>query len=145
MPTESRRYAGFTLIEFSLVVSIIGLLLAIAVPVFQNYSIRAKNAECLHIASSAKLFVYDMAMSQGIPIDSGNLQFPGWPGPISTEYCSSVTIADGTGVITVTTNVPGSSGTFTLTPTQASISDAIQWDCTSNVPSQYAPKPCRGS
>jgi len=144
--TRLDRQAGFTLIELMIVIAILAILLSIAIPAYQNYSIRAQNTECLSIAGSAKAFISETVQSQGVAVDSGSVDLSTWTAPAATENCSSVAVADGTGVITVTTSVQGSSGTFTITPSQASLTDAIQWNCTApGVPANHAPASCRGS
>jgi hypothetical protein len=62
--------------------------------------------------------------------------------PTNTENCSDLSIAAG-GVITVDSTVPNGSGTLTFTPTQASVTDAVEWDCTSGIDPNRLPAECR--
>jgi type IV pilus assembly protein PilA len=138
--------AGFTLIELMIVIAILAILLAIAVPAYQNYAARAQNSECLNLANAAKTFVSESAQSQGVTIGSGNADFSNWVSPAPTPHCDSLQVTDGTGVITVSTSVGGIAGEFVLTPTQDDSSNAIDWDCTSpGIPTSHTPAECRGS
>jgi len=62
---HSRRSGGFTLIELMIVVSIVAVLVALAVPAYQEYNIRAKVAECMLMAAPAKLSVSEYRSTTG--------------------------------------------------------------------------------
>jgi len=135
---------GFTLIELMIVIAILAILLAIAIPAYQDYTVRAQNSECISIAAGAKTFVSETSQSQGVTIASNAGDFADYVAPSTTQFCQNLAVADGSGIITVDT-LAGSTGTFTFTPTQSLLTDAIEWNCTSSVPANEAPASCRGS
>ena len=87
-----KKQQGFTLIELMIVIAIIGILIAIALPAYQDYSIRTKNAECLSVAASPKLAITETYQSNGFM--PANLAAAGYTGA-ATPYCNAA--VSGTG------------------------------------------------
>jgi len=112
-----RVQKGFTLIELMIVVAIIGILAAIAIPAYQDYTIRAKVTEGINLAASAKTTVAEGFESGGV--EGMNAAASDWSF-VATKYVNSITITPDTGVITVTfdttaTGIPQLAGADTIT------------------------------
>ncbi|EEG33288.1 pilin [Neisseria flavescens] len=124
---------GFTLIELMIVIAILGILAVVALPAYQDYTVRAKISEGLGLAEPAKLAVAETSAALGglnkITTTNTGYTFPTG----GTKYVSSIAIAAGSGEITVTTKDTGSTTdpVFTLTPNQAHPEDPITWECKS--------------
>ncbi len=137
-----RVQQGFTLIELMIVVAIIGILAAVALPAYQDYTTRAKVSEVLLMAAPAKLAVSETSSSLGglasLTASNSGYAFPG-----ATKYVSNVTITDTTGIVTVTSTVNGAAGDLTLTPTDRG-SGQLQWACASAaIDAKFLPSECR--
>ena len=127
-----KNMQGFTLIELMIVIAILGILLAIAIPAYQDYLARARAAEGLNMAAPAKLAVSEATLgsADGVTLPTSNA-LAGYTEATST-YVQSIQVG-GAGVITIitqSTGCPGTSPTFTLTPTVST--GKVQWTCTSS-------------
>ena len=156
-----RALPGFTLIELMFVVAIIGILSSVALPAYQDYTVRAKVSEGLSLAAGAKATVAENA-ANGAPLKSG------FQAPEPTKNVASVSISETTGEITIafTSAIDGGatrvlaprdgsnslSGTATVSSFPSIVS--ITWNCVSaastrdsvtkgTIKGKYVPAECR--
>lgn len=144
---KRRRTAGFTLIELMIVVAIIAILAAIAIPAYQNYLIRAQVSEGVSLATAAKAGVWDFTANTGRFPPSNLSAGLAQPASISGIYVSSVNVTNGLVKVAFNgpkTNVLISNQVLVFSPTTGA--GSIQWTCASantTIPGQYLPSVCR--
>jgi type IV pilus assembly protein PilA len=137
----NKMQKGFTLIELMIVVAIIGILAAIAIPAYQDYTIRAKITEGLNLADAAKTTVAESFQSGGMPgLAAATAAWNGsW---VATKYVTLINITTTNGVITITYNSGqisqlGANNKLVLTPNVggalivATSAGNIDWACSS--------------
>ncbi len=140
----NKKLRGFTLIELMIVVAIIGILASIAIPAYQDYTIRAQVAEGLSLSNSAKASMGEYYTDRGLwPADNGEAGLSG-PATIIGRYVTSVEVAGP--VITVTFGnlahaaIDGQSVTLTVIDNDGS----FVWDCTgAGIADKHLPAACR--
>lgn len=143
-----RVQKGFTLIELMIVVAIIGILAAIALPAYQDYTVRSRVAEAMTFADAAKVTVAENASTGAADFSAG------WNPPPASANLTSMTV-DANGVITATTTAAAGNGTVLFEPFDGAVggtaltggtvpTNPIQWRCTGGtLAAKFRPSSCR--
>lgn len=139
------RQQGFTLIELMIVVAIIGILAAIAIPMYQNYTIKAEVTEGINLAGGQKAAVTEYYADHGTFPSSNSLAGIATDTSITGKYVTQVQVGSN-GVITATFGNKANSNlngkTIELAPTANG--GSVSWTCKSaSLPGKYLPSSCR--
>ncbi|CDZ94490.1 pilin [Pseudomonas saudiphocaensis] len=142
---KAQMQKGFTLIELMIVVAIIGILAAIALPAYQDYTKRAKMSEAIAFIAAAKTGVTE-AYADLNTLTGINTAKAGLSATTTSQYVASLAVNDG--VITATvkgidTSCNSASPALTLTPTINATTGSLEWagsshtNCTKFVPANF--------
>ncbi|UNE63690.1 pilin [Xanthomonas oryzae] len=134
-----KKQQGFTLIELMIVVAIIAILAAIALPAYQDYTIRSRVSEMAVLASGAKATIGENIANE----NAINTNACRGVATFNTATTNTASLACANGIVTVTGTAKASSVILTYTPVL--VDAGIKWICSSSSPAKYLPAECRGS
>lgn len=139
-----KKNKAFTLIELMITIAIVGILSAIALPAYQDYTIRSQIAEGFNLISGPKFFVVDYYTNKGsLPQLNSDLNLPDTKG----SYVDSIKLIAGELVIEFSSQAPHKAneiinGEKLIFKPQESASGNIMWSCSSSMPAKYLPTSC---
>ena len=141
---------GFTLIELMIVVAIIGILAAVALPAYQDYVARSQMSEAMTLASGQKAAVAETWSNTGAVPTTNAAAGIAEPAQIKGKYVVSTTVGAGGKIDALMASTGVSQGvsgkTLTLTPTfpaNAATGGSVVWACSSDADAKYLPQACR--
>ena len=143
MKSMKRIQKGFTLIELMIVVAIIGILAAVALPAYQDYTVRGRVSEMAILGSGMKATVGENIANNGGVIAAGACRGV-TDLAVATDNTASSLCNDDTGAIQLTGTAKSKGVILTLTPT-VNADGTIKWTCTNSdaANNKYVPAECR--
>lgn len=138
----NKKQQGFTLIELMIVVAIIGILAAVAIPAYQDYTVRARVSDGLGLASSVKTSMSEYRLSEGR--FSATSALMGIPNTIQSAIVRDVSGANTNITITFSGTNTGITGGSTIIFSGSFQGGTVRWTCTGGtLRNSYRPSNCR--
>ncbi len=142
-----KKQQGFTLIELMIVVAIIGILAAIAIPAYQDYTIRAQVSEGLNLSGGAKAAVTEYFQDRGVLPSSNTEAGLAIANTIRGKYVESVTVTGTDGIVDVLYGFDAhatiNGETLQMSPVTVNVG-SVGWECSSvNIQPKHLPAACR--
>ena len=136
---------GFTLIELMIVVAILGFLVTVGLPAYQDYVVRTKVSEIMVFADSARTNLSDYYMSAGyMPGSAAEANIN--TSPEQSQYIGAITFSTTATSATIAYTVENLSITGDIALVGTSTSNGMQWECNSpatTISDRYLPRNCR--
>lgn len=130
---------GFTMIEILTVLVILGILISIAIPTYNSFTIRSRVTELLNVSSFPKASISEYRVLHGTMPDGSQIALP----TMNTKFMSSLSVNAGQIIITGNQTTLGIDQPLSITLTPTFANGAVTWTCTSSGATQYVPSSCR--
>lgn len=139
-----KQNAGFTLIELMIVVAIIAILAAIALPAYQDYLTRSQVSEAMSLSRGAQIAVAEYYSEHGVPPADNATAGLAAPESINGNYVTSVTLGASDGTISMLFGNDASAkiNGQTLVMQLSANDGSLAWNC-GGIPTKYMPSVCR--
>lgn len=139
-----QRQKGFTLIELMIIVAIIAILAAIAIPAYNDFTARSKVSEGMSLASTAQLAIVEYFVTTGVWPENNIAAGLNEPSDISGEYVASVTVNENSIAVLFKSDAGEGLADNSIILEAVDSRGAVTWNCSSpDISAQFLPQNCR--